>query len=565
MREQEGSLSMTECNGEPLEFHALGKRSVVGKFDGGNISSDGGGLLLGEVEARTGIIARLAEQFTDHRDPDVIEHSVRELVGQRVFGLALGYEDLNDHNRLRLDALLAVSVGKQDPTGQDRCCPRDQGKPLASSSTLNRLELTPADAGAKGRCKKIVADPAGMDRLLVECFLESYAQPPEAIWLDLDATDDPIHGDQEGRFFHGYYGHYCYLPLYIFSGEHLLCARLRRSNIDASAGSVEELERIIGQVRAQWPQTKIVIRGDSGFCREAIMAWCEAYGVDFVLGLARNERLLALSLNARVQAQIDYLESAEASRVFIEFPYQTRDSWSRARRVVVKAEHLAKGANPRFVVTSLSAERADARTLYEDLYCARGDMENRIKEQQLDLFADRTSTQTMRANQIRLYFSSFAYVLLCALRRLGLQGTELARAQCGPEAVEDRRSGAHQRAPRVAVVLRELPVRGALPPSLEQSACPARGCRHGLTARSPRAALPNIPAHGFHQDADGQVCSVPRKSRTAAAISGLFEQIFALSTSMKPASPPPRCPSAPNQRPRAAATGRFTRAVTDAG
>ena len=422
---------MTECNGEPLEFHALGRRAVVGKFDGGNISSDGGGLLLAEVEARTGIIARLAEQFTDHRDPEAIEHSVRELVAQRVLGLALGYEDLNDHDRLRLDPLLAVAVGKADPSGQSRCCPRDRGKPLASSSTLNRLELTPPDADAQARYKKIVANPAGMDRLLVECFLESYAQPPEAIWLDLDATDDPIHGRQEGRFFHGYYGGYCYLPLYIFCGEQLLCARLRKSDIDACEGSVAELERIVGQIRAQWPETRIVIRGDSGFCREAIMAWCEAHRVDYVLGLAKNARLLTASLYARVQAQIDFLERGEASRVFTEFDYQTLESWSRARRVVVKAEHLARGENPRFVVTSLSPAQADARTLYEDLYCARGDMENRIKEQQLDLFADRTSTQTMRANQIRLYFSSFAYVLLCALRRLGLKGTELARAQCG--------------------------------------------------------------------------------------------------------------------------------------
>jgi hypothetical protein len=300
MHKQEDDPSMTECNGEPLEFHALGKRSVVGKFDGGMISSDGGGLLLGEVEARTRIIERLALQFVDHRDPDVIEHSVRELVGQRVFGLALGYEDLNDHDRLRLDPLLAVLVGKGDPSGQDRRLPNDRGKPLASSSTLNRLELTPPDADAQARYKKIVANPAGMDRLLVKCFLESYAQPPEAIWLDLDATDDPLHGQQEGRFFHGYYGHYCYLPLYIFCGEQLLCARLRKSDIDACEGSVAELERIVGQIRAQWPDTKIVIRGDSGFCREAIMAWCEVHRVDYVIGLAKNARLLAASLGARV-------------------------------------------------------------------------------------------------------------------------------------------------------------------------------------------------------------------------------------------------------------------------
>ncbi|MEA3275374.1 MAG: IS1380 family transposase [Pseudomonadota bacterium] len=422
---------MTECNAEQLEFHALGRRAVVGKFDGGMISSDGGALLLAEVEARTKILARLAEQFVDHRDPEAIEHSVRDLVAQRVFGLALGYEDLNDHDRLRLDSLLAVLVGKKDPTGQDRFFARDKGKPLASSSTLNRLELTPPDASAKARYKKIVADPEGMDRLFVDCFLESHQKPPAQIWLDLDATDDPIHGQQEGRFFHGYYGRYCYLPLYIFSGEHLLCARLRKADIDASAGSVEELERIVGQIRARWPHTRIIIRGDSGFCREAIMAWCEANGVEFVLGLAKNARLRRFSLAARVDAHLQYLRSGEPSRVFCEFDYRTRDSWTRARRVVAKAEHLAKGENPRFVVTSLSAEQADPRTLYEDLYCARGDMENRIKEQQLDLFADRTSTQIMRANQIRLYFSSFAYVLLCALRRLGLQGTEMARAQCG--------------------------------------------------------------------------------------------------------------------------------------
>ena len=295
------------------------------------------------------------------------------------------------------------------------------------------------------RYKKIVADAAGMDRLLVDCFLEAHAQPPEQIWLDLDATDDPIHGRQEGRFFHGYYGCYCYPPLYIFCDEHLVCARLRRSNIDASAASVEELARIVGQIRVHWPQTKIVIRGDSGFCREAIMAWCEAHRVDFVLGFASNERLLALTLSARVQARIDYLASGEASRVFTEFPYQTRDSWSRARRVVVKAEHLAKEANPRFVVTSLSAERADPRTLYEELYCARGEMENRIKEQQLDLFADRTSTHTLRANQIRLYFSSFAYVPLCALRRLGLRETELERAQCGTIRLKPLKIGAQVR------------------------------------------------------------------------------------------------------------------------
>ena len=422
---------MTECNGEQFEFHGLGRRAVVGRFDGGAISSDGGVLLLSEVEAKTRIVARFAEQFVDYRNPELIEHTVRDLVGQRVLALALGYEDLNDHDRLRLDPLLAAAVGKLDPTGAKRFREQDRGKALASSSTLNRLELTPLDADSGARYKKIAADCAGIDALMVSLALDAHRDGPEQIWLDLDATDDPLHGNQEGRFFHGYYGHYCYLPLYIFWGEELLCARLRASNIDASKGSVEELTPIVAQMRQRWPQVQIIIRGDSGFCREEIMAWCEANQVDFVLGLAKNDRLNALSLKARCQAQQRFLETERASRVFDEFHYRTRESWSRARRVVVKAEHLSKGANPRYVVTSLSAEAANPKTLYEKLYCARGDMENRIKEQQLDLFADRTSTHTLLANQIRLYFSSFAYILLCALRRLGLQDTELARAQCG--------------------------------------------------------------------------------------------------------------------------------------
>ncbi len=420
---------MTECTREQLEFHGLGRRAVVAKFDGGMISSDGGGVLLREVEQRTGILRRLAQQFTDHRNPEAIEHRVEELVAQRVLGIALGYEDLNDHDQLRADPLLAVLVGKADPSGGDRISAKDRGKALASSSTLNRLELTPAQADATHRYKKIVADPKGMDRLLTELFLEAHATPPKRIWLDLDATDDPVHGRQEGRFFHGYYRHYYYLPLYIFCGDHLLCARLRPANIDACEGSVEELERIVGQIRARWPDTEIVIRSDSGFCREPIMAWCEAEGVHYVLGLAKNDRLKRRLGAALAQARDGYARSGQATRVFEEFAYQTRTSWSQPRRVIGKAEHLAKGANPRFVVTSLPRQEADAQTLYEQLYCARGDMENRIKEQQLALFADRTSSATFRANQIRLYFASFAYVLVSALRRLGLKGTELARAQ----------------------------------------------------------------------------------------------------------------------------------------
>lgn len=431
MIKQEDGLSITKCNGEQLEFHGFGRRKVVAKFDGDPLSSDGGGLLLRETERHTGILHRFAQQFVDYRDPDAIEHTVKDLVSQRVLAIALGYEDLNDHHKLRRDPLLAMLVGKADPTGQTRQHKRDRGKVLASASTLNRLELTQSNATAAERYKKIVAMPGRMDRLLVDVFMESYDEPSEEIWLDLDTTDDPLHGQQEGRFFHGYYGHYCYLPLYIFCGEHLLCARLRESNIDGAAGSIEELEWIVAQMRERWPDTRIVIRGDSGFCREAIMAWCESNKVAYVLGLAKNKRLKERLSDALEQARKLCEKTKKAAHVFEDFRYQTRKTWSRERRVVGKAEQLPGRTNPRFVVTDLSPQRMAAQPLYEELYCARGDMENRIKEQQLDLFADRTSSATMRANQIRLYFSSFAYVVVCALRRLGLKGTETAKAQCG--------------------------------------------------------------------------------------------------------------------------------------
>jgi Transposase DDE domain group 1 len=300
---------------------------------------------------------------------------------------------------------------------------------LAGKSTLNRLELTRETASRKERYKKILLDHGDVDRLLVQVFLEAHQEAPQEIILDLDATDDPLHGKQEGRFFHGYYGHYCYLPLYIFCGEFLLCARLRSSNIDASAGSVEELKRIVAQIRSVWSGVRIVVRGDSGFCREELLAWCEAEGVDYLLGLAKNERLKAEIEKEMEEAKAQYQQTGRAARLFQEFVYQTRESWSRARRVVAKAEHLEKGENPRFVVTSLSREAWPMQALYEERYCARGDMENRIKEQ-LMLFSDRTSTHYLRSNQLRLYFSSIAYVLLQMLRRLGLEGTELAKAQC---------------------------------------------------------------------------------------------------------------------------------------
>jgi hypothetical protein len=421
----------TQCKSRTLLFQTNTKREIVAHFDGGNICSDAGGLLLQQTERSTGIIKRFAACFTDHRNGDLIEHSVEELLAQRIYGLALGYEDLNDHDELRHDPLLAVLVGKSDPTGEHRLRHRDKGKALAGKSTLNRLELTPVGAHKNSRYKKITVDRHAVDDFFTDVFLDCYSSVPSEIILDLDATDDPLHGHQAGRFFHGYYNHYCYLPLYIFCGEHLLCARLRPSDIDASAGSVKELERIVSRIRMRWPETRIIVRGDSGFCREHIMLWCELNHVDYVLGLAKNERLKREIAAELAQAQILFGQTNQPARVFKDFRYQTLESWSRPRRVVGKAEYLDKGENPRFVVTSLSAAEIDAGTLYEQRYCARGDMENRIKEQQLWLFADRTSCATMRANQLRLWFSSVAYTLMQALRRLGLRGTRLAKAQCG--------------------------------------------------------------------------------------------------------------------------------------
>jgi hypothetical protein len=419
----------TECTQATFAFHPLAGREVVGSFSGGDITSDGGALLLREVEQRTGILRQFAAGFVDHRDPDLIEHTVAELVAQRIYGLALGYEDLCDHDDLRHDPLLAVLVGKADPSGQDRLRARDRGKPLAGKSTLNRLELTPADATADSRYKKIVVDKGSVERFFVDVFLQAHRTPPRRIVLDLDTTDAILYGHQQGRFFHGYYENYCYLPLYIFCGQFLLCARLRPACLDGAAGSVKILTRIVAQIRAAWPAVEIVIRADSGFCREKLMAWCETHGVDYVLGLAKNERLIAELAAELAQARVQYEQTGQAARVFKDFAYQTRESWSRPRRVIGKAEHLEKGANPRFVVTSLPAARLDARTLYADEYCARGEMENRIKEQQLYLFADRCSAATLRANQQRLWFSGVAYVLVQALRRLGLAGTRLEKAQ----------------------------------------------------------------------------------------------------------------------------------------
>ncbi len=409
----------TQCNVEQLEFSCVGRRRVVAGFDGGTVSSDAGALLLGRVDEAIGLIERLSECFWDQRKQCLVEHTVRTLVGQRVFGIALGYEDLNDHEQLRHDPVMGALLGKLEAQRSDCAA-------LAGKSTLNRLELhTPA---VPDGYHKITPKSAAIEALFVQLFLEAHSEAPEQIVLDLDATDDPLHGHQEGRFFHGYYDGYCYLPLYIFCGEHLLCAKLRTADIDGAAGAREEVERIVAQIRARWPDTQIILRADSGFCREELMSWCEQNAVDYVFGLARNARLVRAIGAELYEAAAESAKTGEPARRFKELRYQTRRSWSRERRVVAKAEQTGDKANPRFVVTSLAMLEWAMRELYEDLYCARGEMENRIKEAQLNLFADRLSTETFRANQLRLWLYSAAYVLMHALRRLGLANTTLARA-----------------------------------------------------------------------------------------------------------------------------------------
>jgi hypothetical protein len=404
-----------------FDFAPVEGRKVVASFNGGAITSDAGALLLGATDKVLGLSRRLAGCFKDYRNPDLIEHSVETLLMQRITAIAVGYEDLNDHDELRHDPLMAVLAGKLVASRSD-CAP------VAGKSTLNRLELSKPEPT---RYARIAADPMAIETLFVDLFLDAHDAPPSEIVLDLDATDDPLHGHQEGRFFHGYYDTYCYLPLYVFCGRHLLVAKLRPANIDASAGALEEVARVISRIRARWPRTRITLRADSGFCREALMAWAEANDVAYVFGLARNTRLVRAIGAEMQQARAEAEASGKPARRFKELRWTTRKSWSCERRVVAKAEWTQGEANPRFVVTSLPAEAIEARCLYERVYCARGEMENRIKECQLELFADRTSAATMRANQLRLWFASFAYVLLCALRRIGLAETQFARASCG--------------------------------------------------------------------------------------------------------------------------------------
>jgi len=420
----------TQCNPEQLHFQGLGARKVVGSFDGGTITSDAGALLLREVDRANQFFSGFASCFLDGRDPRFVEHSVRELVTQRTVGVCLGYEDLIDHDELRRDPLLATVCGKLDPTGARRRHERDRGIPLAGKSTLNRLETFGVGTPENQKYKKIYYSPEKIDQFFVDVFTKTHRKAPAEIVLDLDATDDPLHGHQQGRFFHGYYNCYCYLPLYVFCGDHLLYAKLKTANLDPGNECLEDVRKLIEGIRAHWPEVRIVLRGDSGFCRDELMSWCEEHGVSYVFGLAKNNRLVKRIAKELKKARKRYYARHQPQRIYKDFVYRTLDSWSRRRRVVGKAEYLSAGENPRFVVTDLRREQIPAQELYEELYCARGDMENRIKEQQLYLFADRTSSAMMEANQLRLYFSSVAYVVMNELRRVGLEGTELAAAQC---------------------------------------------------------------------------------------------------------------------------------------
>jgi hypothetical protein len=444
----------TECIQDSLDFASLGSRKVTAAFDGGAMTSNAGALLLREADRAIGLSRQAAACFTDGRRQDRIEHSVETLLAQRIHGIALGYEDLNDHDELRHDPVLGLVSGKAEARRSDCAV-------LAGKSTLNRLEHAPKTG--EDRYRKLSIDEDAMKRLFVSVFLKSQPTPPARIVLDLDATDDPIHGDQEGRFFHGYYRCYCYLPLYIFCGRDLLLAKLRPANIDASAGAKEEIAFIVAQIRESWPNVEIWLRADAGFCREDLMAWCEAHGVHYVFGLARNPRLEASIADELAAAAVKCKESGKSERIFKELRYQTLKTWTRERRVVAKAEHLPKGKNPRFIVTSLTSEAVEAKELYEKIYCARGEMENRIKECQLDLFADRTSAASLRANQLRLWLASLAYVLMTALRRLALQGTELAQATAGTIRLKLLKLGA-----LVTVSVRRVKIAIA-------SACPLKG------------------------------------------------------------------------------------------
>jgi hypothetical protein len=432
---------MTECREQSWLFQELGARKVEVDFGGGYLSSDGGGLILREFERRDGLLRDLAGCFIDYRNPCYIEHSVQELLSQRIFGLVLGYEDLNDHDYLRRDPVHGLICGKSDPLGQDRLQERDRGKALAAHSTLNRLELSAQSIDL--RYHKIQVQPEKAELLLIQRGVKAIPRKSAEIVLDFDATDDPLHGSQEGGYFNGYYREHCYLPLYCFCGNIPLLAKLRDCKRDASDGTIEALQKIVPAIRKRFGRKiRIIVRADSAFARESIMSWCEDNGVFYCFGLARNDRL-SQQLNVQFQslkAQVDEGKLQSPCRSFTQFEYSTLNSWSRKRRVIGKAEILPKGDNPRFIVTNLhedgwgdpvQAVRFEPAALYEKFYCARGDMENRIKEQQLDLFSDRTSTHWMASNQLRLWFSAFAHLIMSRLQAEVLRGTELASASIG--------------------------------------------------------------------------------------------------------------------------------------
>lgn len=403
----------TDCNKPVVRFTPLGRREVVAQFDAGAISSDGGAILLREVDRRINLLDRVDQLIPDPRDPLHIEHDQRTLLAQRVLGIACGWEDLNDHSTLRDDLVLQLATGRKASGSQGDV---DPDRPLASASTLCRLE----NRVDRSTCVRI-------NKLLVELFIESHKTPPAEVVLDFDATDDPVHGSQEGRFFHGYYDGYCFLPLYVFAGGQLLCAYLRPGNIDGARHAWAVLALIAKRLRQAWPDVKIVFRGDGGFCRWKMLRWCDRHGVDYIVGLAKNPALTKLSATLMADAENAFKRTGRKQRLFGELSYAA-GTWDRSRRVIGRIEHTDKGENPRFIVTSLEG---DGRELYEDTYCGRGEVENRIKEQQLGLFADRTSCHDFVANQFRLLLSSLAYVLIETLRRTGLAGTELAKAQAG--------------------------------------------------------------------------------------------------------------------------------------
>jgi len=410
----------THCISSHREIKSPSQRKITADFSADHVSSDAGLVLLHQAESKFDVISQMASCFTDHRDPLRVSHSVLQMLKQRIFALACGYEDLNDHDFLSKDPLLAGIIGKKDLA--------DSAAPiLASRSTLNRLELTPPDSDGAHRYKRISTNYEAMERLFLEVYLRT-ADRPEEMVIDFDATDLRIHGGQEGRFFHGYYGHYCYLPNYAFCGDHLLLAQLRPANIDAALGTKEALTWMVPRIRQKWPDMRIIVRGDSGYCRDRIMTWCEQNGVEYVFGLAKNARLKDICAEHMAVAKYRHEQSGNPERLFLDFEYCTLTSWAGHRRVIGKAEYLEKGANPRFIVTNIG-DFARAQELYEVLYCARGNMENCIKEQ-MSLFAERMSTHEMHGNQMRLWFSGMAYTLLQLIRTHALAGTDLSRAQC---------------------------------------------------------------------------------------------------------------------------------------